>query len=79
MILVILYPKCLVITHLPHSIVGGRIISMRKQTHKANILSPGRSTLKFPLNYILSTILNESPNDFRPVIVCWCSGKDAIT
>lgn len=40
--------------------VGGRIISMTKQSRKINILSPGRSTLKFPHNYILPTFLNES-------------------
>lgn len=55
--------------------VGGRIRSMTKQTLKANIILPGRSTLKFPQNYILASILNESPNYFRPVIVCCCSGK----
>lgn len=59
--------------------VGGRILPMREQTYKINILSPGRSALKFPHNYILSTILNESQNYPRPVIVCCCSGKDAIT
>lgn len=48
---------------------------MTKQTFKANIISPGRSTLKFPQNYILASILNESPNYFGPVIVCCCSGK----
>lgn len=41
--------------------------------HQVHLLS------NFPHNYIPSTILNESPNYSRPVIVCRCSGKDAIT
>lgn len=41
---------------------------MRKQSHKTNILSPGRSTLKFSYNYILSTI----PNESQLLQACYC-------